>query len=50
MNERAVWQSIWNKLNSTPSRDSVFEALTEAGYDVQDDVVIRPEERAMETA
>ena len=43
------WQWLWLKaeeattLNRLPIRDWLFEQITEAGFDVRDDVVITPE-------
>lgn len=41
------WQYLWNKtpdateVNRMAVRDWLFELITEAGFDVQDDVVTR---------
>jgi hypothetical protein len=46
---REQWQSLWNRRaktsrevsDSTAINDWLFELITEAGYDVRDDVVIK---------
>jgi len=47
--EQQVWQKIWDKCKnlSNATTDLVFETLVEEGWDVQDDKVIKPEDRKL---